>query len=141
MFSLSDTTIDTSEWRHTLLDPRAGACACFEGWVRNHHQGQDVLGLDYQAYAALAEREGTAVLTEAMGKFDLLHAICVHRTGSLVVGDLAVWVGVSSAHRGPAFDATRYIIDEVKRRVPIWKREHYVGGVSQWQHPENGSRE
>lgn len=136
-FCLSEGLIDTRAMRDVLLDPTAGACICFEGWVRNHHQGQAVRALDYQAYAVLAEREGTAILTEAMQRFDLIRAACVHRTGALVIGDLAVWVGVSSAHRGPAFDAARYIIDEVKQRVPIWKREHYVGGVSEWQHPSN----
>lgn len=134
-FCLSEEPIDTGTLRDALFDPAAGACICFEGWVRDHHQGQDVRALDYQAYAPLAEREGAAILAEAMRKFDLIRAACVHRTGALTVGDLAVWVGVSSAHRGPAFDAARYIIDEVKQRVPIWKREHYVDGKSEWQHP------
>lgn len=140
-FSLSQTPIDSAMLRDSLLDPRAGACACFEGCVRNHHQGKAVLGLDYQAYAALAESEGNAIVLEAMREFDLIRAGCVHRIGSLQVGDLAVWVGVSSAHRGPAFEATRYIIDEVKKRVPIWKREHYAGGTSEWQHPESRDSE
>lgn len=137
LFSISQSPIDSARLRDSVLDPQAGACACFEGRVRNHHQGQTVLGLDYQAYTALAESEGNAIVLAAMHEFDLIHACCVHRTGSLQVGELAVWVGVSSAHRGPAFDATRYIIDEVKARVPIWKREHYAGGVSEWQHPES----
>lgn len=134
-FAISDSPIEIVSLRDALLDPRAGACACFEGRVRNHHQGRDVLSLDYQAYTALAEREGQEVLAEAMRDFELIRAVCVHRVGSLAIGELAVWVGVSSAHRGPAFDATRYIIDEVKKRVPIWKREHYREGESEWQHP------
>ncbi len=136
LFALKDVPIASEALRDRLLDPGAGACACFEGRVRNHHLGQDVLGLDYQAYAPLAQREGDAILIEAVQRFDVIRVACVHRTGSLAVGELAVWVGVSSAHRGPAFDATRYIIDEVKKRVPIWKREHYRDGKSVWQHPQ-----
>ena len=68
-------------------------------------------------------------------RFDVLAACCAHRVGALAIGDLAVWVGVSAAHRGAAFDACRYIIDEVKQRVPIWKREHYREGDADWLHP------
>jgi len=103
--------------------------------VRDHHAGRAVDGLDYQAYAALAEIEGGRILAEAMTRFDVVAAGCVHRVGTLAIGDLAVWVGVSAAHRGAAFDACRYIIDEVKQRVPIWKREHYREGDADWLHP------
>lgn len=112
--------------------PAAGACATFEGWVRNHNEGQAVASLEYEAYAQLAEAEGNRILTEAQGKFDLLAAEAVHRVGHLQIGDLAVWVGVTAAHRGPAFDACRFIIDELKARVPIWKKEHYASGASVW---------
>lgn len=92
-------------------------------------------GLDYEAYATLAEREGERIIAEAKARFDVIDARCVHRVGTLTIGDLAVWVGVSAAHRGAAFDACRYIIDETKRRVPIWKREHYREGDADWLHP------
>ena len=71
-------------------------------------------------------------LDEARRKFAIVDAICIHRVGTLEIGDIAVWVGVTAAHRGAAFDACRYIIDEVKARVPIWKKEHYTGGDSGW---------
>jgi len=116
-------------------DPRAGAFAAFEGWVREHNAGRAVRGLRYEAYQALAEREGNAIIREALAQFDILDARCVHRIGELTIGDLAVWVGVSAAHRGPAFAACRYIIDEVKARVPIWKHEHYLDAPPQWLHP------
>lgn len=134
-FLLSDAPLDIAALRAQVLDPRAGGYASFEGWVRDHHAGRAVDGLDYEAYAMLAEREGERILAEAKARFDVIDAGCVHRVGTLAIGDLAVWVGVSAAHRGAAFDACRYIIDEVKRRVPIWKREHYREGDADWLHP------
>ncbi len=100
--------------------------------MRNHNEGQAVDSLEYEAFAELAEREGELVLAEAREKFDLLAAEAVHRVGHLQIGEMAVWVGVAAAHRGPAFDACRYIIDELKARVPIWKKEHYSAGTSAW---------
>ena len=88
--------------------------------------------LDYEAFGALAEREGACILEEARTKFQIVNVACVHRVGSLQIGDLAVWVGVAAAHRGAAFDACRYVIDEAKARLPIWKKEHYVSGASEW---------
>lgn len=137
MFFLSENPIDPAALARTLAHVRAGACATFEGWVRNHNEGRVVERLDYQAYAPLAQSEGEHILIEAQRKFAVLGAVCVHRTGALAIGDLAVWVGVSAEHRGAAFDACRYIIDEVKQRVPIWKNEHYADGQSGWLHPDN----
>ena len=137
MFLLSESTIDAASLARGLAHAGAGACATFEGWVRDHNDGRPVRRLDYQAYATLAESEGAKVLAEAKEKFAIMDASCVHRIGALAIGDLAVWVGVSAAHRDAAFAACRYIIDEVKRRVPIWKNEHYVDGDSGWLHPDN----
>ncbi len=134
-FALSDRPFEIAALRPRLLDPAAGACASFEGWVRDHHAGRGVLGLRYEAYAALAENEGEAILAHALQRFDITAAACVHRTGDLAIGDLAIWVGVSAAHRGPAFDACRWILDEVKSRVPIWKHERYADGDATWLHP------
>ena len=77
-------------------------------------------------------REGERIIAEAIARFGVAHAACVHRVGALAVGELAVWVGVSAAHRDEAFRACRYIIDEVKHRLPIWKKEHYLNGDSGW---------
>ena len=134
-FSLSEIAFDPAPLRQRLLSPRAGAFASFEGWVRDHHGGRAVLGLRYEAYAALAETEGERILAEAVQRFGIVDAACIHRTGELAIGELAVWVGASAGHRGPAFDACRWIIDEVKSRVPIWKHERYVGGETEWLHP------
>jgi molybdopterin synthase catalytic subunit len=135
-FRLSETPIDAGAQRLSLEDPAAGGCVTFEGWVRNHNEARAVTRLDYQAYVPLAEDEGEAILAEATTKFALRAVRCMHRTGSLAIGDLAVWVGVSADHRDAAFAACRWIIDEVKRRVPIWKNEHYADGESGWLHPD-----
>lgn len=134
-FWLSDATIDATPLRARLLDARAGAFASFEGWVRNHNEGHSVDGLRYEAYVALAEAEGERIIEEALQRFGAIDAVCTHRIGDLAIGDMAVWVGVSAAHRGMAFDTCRWILDEVKSRVPIWKHERYVDGRSDWLHP------
>ncbi len=126
------TAFDIDALRQELMDPAAGAYAGFEGWIRNVNDGQDVLRLEYEAYEPLAVTEGEKVLAEARKKFPILHAHCVHRSGLLEIGECAVWVGVSAGHRDEAFLACRYIIDEVKVRLPIWKKEHYANGDSGW---------
>jgi molybdopterin synthase catalytic subunit len=135
-FRLSSEPIDPELERSALGDPAAGACVCFEGWVRNHNAGREVRRLEYQAYAELAEREGEAILAEALSRHGLRAARAVHRTGVLEPGQLAVWVGASADHRDAAFAACRWLIDEIKRRVPIWKNEQYADGDSGWLHPD-----
>lgn len=135
-FELAESEIDVAGLRLALRDEHAGAFASFEGWVRDHNEGRAVIGLGYEAYVALAEKEGEQIVEEALGRFDIVEARCVHRIGELRIGELAVWVGVSAAHRGAAFDACRYLIDEVKSRVPIWKQERYREGDAGWLHPD-----
>jgi molybdopterin synthase catalytic subunit len=132
MFSLSDTPLDSADLRAQVLDPACGAVASFEGLVRNHHEEKSVDRLEYEAHPVLAGKEGRRVLIEARDRFDISHAVVVHRTGSLAIGDLAIVIYVSSAHRAAAFDACRFLIDEIKQRVPIWKREHYTDGTVAW---------
>lgn len=132
MFRMSDKTIATEALRQQLKDPAAGGVCVFEGWVRNLNEGRAVDRLEYEAYEPLAIKEGEKVLSEARERFPHLQAACVHRTGLLELGDCAVWVGVASAHRDEAFKACRFIIDEIKIRLPIWKKEHYTDGDSGW---------
>ncbi|KFN41254.1 molybdenum cofactor biosynthesis protein MoaE [Arenimonas oryziterrae] len=134
-FSISDTAFDIAPLRAQLLAQQAGAYASFEGWVRDINEGRPVAALTYEAYVALAESEGAKVLAEARQRFAIVDAACVHRVGRLALGELAVWVGVSAGHREAAFAACRWIIDEVKSRVPIWKHEHYADGAADWLHP------
>jgi molybdopterin synthase catalytic subunit len=131
-FRLTSSAIDTAGARRELLDLGAGGYVSFEGWVRNLNEGQEVIRLEYEAFQELAVKEGERIVAEALRRFGVKHAMCIHRTGSLDLSDMAVWVGVSSAHRGEAFDACRFIIDEIKHRVPIWKKEHYRSGDSGW---------
>ena len=134
-FRLCDDVIDTAVLRRDMIAARCGAFVCFEGWVRDHHAGKDVSALDYQAYGALAQSEGQRVVEQACARFAISDALAIHRVGALQLSDVAVWVGVSAGHRDAAFDACRWIIDEIKSRVPIWKREHYRDGISDWLHP------
>ncbi|MGH8265873.1 MAG: molybdenum cofactor biosynthesis protein MoaE [Steroidobacteraceae bacterium] len=131
-FAFSRTPIEAAALRAALADPSCGGFAAFEGWVRDHHQGERVRHLEYEAFEALAIREAERIVAEAVARFGVTHAACMHRVGDLAIGELAVWVGVSSPHRHEAFLACRYIIDEIKHRLPIWKKEHYVNGDSGW---------
>lgn len=139
-FEITESVIDPVALRFQLFDDIAGAYASFEGWVRNHNDGKKVDALEYSAYKPLAEKEGNRIVEEALGRFDIRRAACSHRVGPLKIGDIAVWVGVSAVHRAAAFDACRYIIDETKARVPIWKRENYLDGLTEWINcPDNTS--
>ena len=132
MISFTSDAIDPEALRKALFDPAAGAYCAFEGWVRNHSEGHTVLRLEYEAYEPVGIKEGERILAEAAKRYPLLHAHCVHRTGLLEIGECAVWVGVSAAHRDEAFTAGRFIIDALKVRLPIWKKEHYADGHSGW---------
>jgi molybdopterin synthase catalytic subunit len=132
MFHISENPINVASLAEGLTHPAGGALVTFEGRVRNNNEGQSVVALDYQAYKPLAEAEGSKIVQEAVKRFNLLACVCTHRVGHLEVGGLAVWVGVVSGHRGEAFEACRYVIDEVKRRVPIWKKELFESGESHW---------
>lgn len=131
-FRFSHETIDAAPLRAELIDAHCGGYAAFEGWVRDHNEGQQVMHLEYEAFEALGLREGTRIVQEACERYGVTKALCVHRLGDLALTEIAVWVAVSAAHRDEAFKACRYIIDEVKHRVPIWKKEHYVSGDSGW---------
>lgn len=132
MFRFTRTAIESHTLHRALADPACGGYAAFEGWVRDTNDGERVRRLEYEAFEPLAVREGERIVAEALARFGVAHAACVHRLGDLAVGELAVWVGVSAPHRAEAFEACRYIIDEVKHRLPIWKKEHYVNGDSGW---------
>ena len=129
VFKIVSEPIEPAAFQAALRDAHAGACVTFEGRVRDLNRGRGVVALEYEAFAPLAEKEGARILAEARERFGLLGAVCVHRVGKLGLGDMAVWIGVASAHREAAFDACRYIIDELKTRVPVWKKEHYADGA------------
>ncbi|HVP19344.1 MAG TPA: molybdenum cofactor biosynthesis protein MoaE [Spirochaetia bacterium] len=130
LFELSEKPLDVGRLAASLVDIHAGAFVSFEGRVRDTNENRAVVGLEYEAYVELCRKEGIAIVREA--RDGVIAARCVHRVGQLAVGDVAVWVGVLAGHRDEAFRAGRFIIDEVKRRVPIWKKEHYRDGSSEW---------
>ena len=131
-FSITSEPIVSAELIIRLEDPDCGAVATFLGIVRQHNKDREVIQLHYQSYKTLAVKEGNKILGEAKEQFNIVNALCVHRVGDLNIGETAVWVGVNASHRDAAFNACRYVIDEIKTRVPIWKKEIYVDGDSGW---------
>lgn len=139
MFQLTARPIDENELKRAVQDDRAGAVTTFDGRVRNHNEGKAVRALAYEAYEELAASEGIKIIAEAKEKFHVLHIAAAHRTGDLAIGDVAVFVAASAAHRDDAFKACRYVIDEIKLRLPIWKKETYEDGGSVWVNCQNCS--
>ncbi|MBY0402958.1 MAG: ThiF family adenylyltransferase [Cyanobacteria bacterium] len=121
--------------------PDCGAMVSFEGWVRNHHQGKSVLHLEYEGFEPMCLAEGARILEEARTRFGIKSASVVHRLGKLMVGECAVWVGVVSDHRHEAYEASRFIIDSLKKRLPIWKKEFYQDGSFEWVNCQHGEHE
>ena len=131
-FALLDVAIDEGRLKDTLDDDSCGAFVCFEGRVRNHNNATSVEHLTYYGYEDLALNQGRAIIEEAKRRFEITHAIAIHRIGALEIGDVAVWVGVVSAHRYPAFDACCWILDTIKADIPVWKQEYYDNDSSKW---------
>ncbi len=139
VFKIASEPMSITSLNQELRDESAGAYASFEGWVRNLNDSKVVISLEYEAHTAVATSEGEKILVEAIEKFELIAARSFHRIGHLQIGDCAVWVGVSAMHRGPAFEGCRYIIDELKHRLPIWKKEYYLNGNSSWINCQTGN--
>jgi len=128
---LTSSPIELAALLAAVQSPERGALASFLGLVRNHQDGRRVLRLEYSAYGPMAEAVFQEIALEAESRWDVAVAL-QHRVGSLAVGDTAVAVVAASAHREEAFLACRYVIEEVKRRVPVWKREYYADGSVTW---------
>lgn len=138
MFTLLDSALDANVLRQSMQNDAAGAFATFEGWVRNHNDGLQVVQLEYESFKPLATKEANKIIAHAKHRFAVYDITCLHRVGLLNVGELAVWVGVTAAHRKAAFAACEFVIDEIKSRLPIWKKEHYVDGTSIWVNCQTG---
>lgn len=113
-------------------DPADGAVLLFLGTVRNRNDGRAVAGMRYDAYGAMAEKVLDEIAAEAAERLGTDRVAVVHRVGELAIGDVSVVIAASSPHRAEAFDAGRYVIEEIKKRLPVWKQEHYVEGDSEW---------
>ena len=128
-------TIDADRLVREVGDARRGATAIFLGTVRSTNEGRDVTGIEYSAYNEMAEREMLLVLREAEERFNGVVLVAEHRVGMLEVGDVSIGIAAGHEHRGPALDALRYAIDQIKARAPIWKRERYADGTEEWVDP------
>jgi molybdopterin synthase catalytic subunit len=109
-----------------------GATLLFVGTVRDVNNGRAITGMDYSAYASMAERELADIAGEAASKFATTDIVVEHRIGTLALGDASVAIAVAHPHRAEAYDASRYVIEQLKQRVPIWKLEHYTDGTREW---------
>ena len=118
-----------------VSSPANGAAILFVGTVRDVNDGRAVTGIDYSAYLAMARRELQAIVDAAAARFGTQHIVVEHRLGYLALGEASVAVAVAHPRRAPAYEGSRYVVEELKRRVPIWKREHYADGTREWVDP------
>jgi molybdopterin synthase catalytic subunit len=132
---LVTSPIDIAALTREVAGDDRGAITLFLGTVRNANEGRAVDGIDYSAYHAMAVAEMNRIVGEASERFPGVEIVLEHRIGALRVGDVSVAIACSHAHRTPALDSSRYVIEALKRRVPIWKREHYLDGTSEWVDP------
>lgn len=135
MISLTTQPIDITSVTDAVRDHRAGAVVLFLGTVREFTGDLQTSSLDYEAFEEMALASLQQITDDAKSRWSLVHAAVVHRTGSLELGDIAVAVAVSSAHRGPAFEAGQWIMDTIKQQTPVWKKEVYADGTTEWVHP------
>jgi molybdopterin synthase catalytic subunit len=136
--AIVDTPIDVVTLLSRVVNHANGATLLFLGTVRDVNDGRDVTGMEYSAYRAMAERELTDIAREAAERFGSEDVAIEHRIGTLELGEASVAIAVAHPHRGPAYDASRYVIEELKKRVPIWKLEHYEDGTREWVNAGTG---
>ncbi len=129
---ISEELLDVSCACDFVMDDAHGAIDTFIGVVRNHHEGQSVQGMTYDVHKGLAESTFKDICLEAQGFWPNTKYYVSHFQGELPIGGISIIIAVSAAHRGDTFDACRYVIEEIKKRSPIWKKEHYPGGKSDW---------
>ena len=130
--AIVDHVIDASALLTEVGNARNGATLLFLGTVRDVNEGRAVTGIEYTAYRSMAEREMSVIVGEACARFGTDDIVVEHRLGVLELGEASVGIAVAHPRRGHAYDASRFIIEELKKRVPIWKLEHYVDGTREW---------
>jgi molybdopterin synthase catalytic subunit len=140
LYELTESPLDLEALIAAVKTHGSGGLVTFVGYVREtSDDGRAVTGLSYEAHRELALAEMRAIGAEASTRFGPVRVAIAHRIGALALGEAAVAIAVAAAHRSAAFDAAEYAIDELKRRVPIWKKEHYREGEARWR--ENAARE
>jgi len=132
--------IDPASLINEISSPQYGAISLFIGTVRELNEGRSVSAIEYSAYKSMASEELERILDEAEARFGVSALIVEHRIGVLSLGETSVAIAAAHAHRAPAFDCTRYVIEEIKKRVPIWKREHYADGTREWVDPTRAAQ-
>jgi molybdopterin synthase catalytic subunit len=138
--AITDAPLDAARLLAEVTRPANGAAVSFVGTVREVNDGRAVTGIDYSAYREMAERELDAIVREAAERFGTPDVVAEHRLGTLGLGEASVVVAAAHPHRAPAFDACRHVIEEIKRRVPVWKREHYADGTREWVDPTRATQ-
>lgn len=133
--AIVERPIDPAALIAEVSSPQCGAVSIFLGTVRDESDGRAVDGIDYTAYTAMAEAELAKIVAEAAMRFAGTSLVVEHRIGSLELGDVSVGIVAAHAHRAPALESVRYVIEEVKKRVPVWKLEHYADGTREWIDP------
>lgn len=128
MFRVTNQPVDLNELVRYVTDPEAGAITTFIGTTRNNNEGRKVIALDYEAYPEMAEKELARIGADANKQWPICRIAIVHRLGPVQIGEASVMIAVSSAHRDAAFAASRFAIEEIKKTVPIWKKEVFEGG-------------
>jgi len=135
MIQLTHETIDYTRLTESVRSSAAGAVVLFLGTVREMTNGRQTTALDYEAFPEMARAKFEELIAEAHAKWPIVNAAIVHRLGRLELGDVSVAVAVSTPHRQEAFEAGKYLIDRLKEVVPIWKKENWADGTSEWVHP------
>ena len=139
MIEITSTQIDTSAVLASVQSTQAGAAVLFVGSTRQFTDGRETLKLDYECYEALAIKKMTEILNQAKTKWKIEASSIVHRVGTVELGEASIAVAVSSPHRADSFEAGRWLVDTLKTEVPIWKRDYWADGSSEWIHPEGAT--
>lgn len=135
MFCVTTEPLDVQQVHDLVKRPTDGAVVTFDGIVRNNFDGRQVRYLEYEAYAAMAEKKMAGIAAEVQAKFAVGDVAMVHRIGRLEIGESSILIAVAAPHRQPAFEACAYAMDRVKQDVPVWKKEFFADGESHWVQP------
>ena len=138
--SVLTSEIDPTSLINEVSSPQYGAISLFIGTVREVNEGRGVTAIEYSAYKSMASAELERILEEAEERFGVSALVVEHRIGLLGLGDVSVAIAAAHAHRAAALDCTRYVIEEIKKRVPIWKKEHYADGTREWVDPTHAAQ-
>ena len=138
--SIVTSEIDPASLINEVGSPQYGAISLFIGTVREVNDGRSVTAIEYSVYKSMADAELERILDEAEERFGVSALVVEHRIGLLGLGDVSVAIAAAHAHRAPALDSIRYVIEEIKKRVPIWKKEHYADGTREWVDPARAAQ-